>query len=85
VVAIGAGNWVALLFAVQHGCLSAAYLFSVGGFLGSYPSPWNGLIAAVWLGVQLRRIVAEEALLMHDTAYQAYARRVPYRLFPGLW
>ena len=60
-------------------------MFIVGGFLLGSCSLWNGLIAAVWLGVQFRRIVAEEALLMHDTAYQTYARRVPYRLFPGLW
>jgi len=63
----------------------AAYLFIVGGFLGSYPSPWNGLIVAVWLGVQLRRIVGEEALLMHDPAYQLYAQHVRDRLFPGIW
>lgn len=63
----------------------AAYLLIVGGFLLSYPSLWNCLIAVVWFGVQLRRIVAEEALLMHDPAYQSYARRVPYRLIPGLW
>lgn len=63
----------------------AAYLLIVGGFLLSYPGLWNYLVATTWLGVQLRRIVAEEALLMHDPTYQSYARRVLYRLIPGLW
>lgn len=63
----------------------AAYLLIVGGFLVSYPSLWNSLVAALWLSVQLRRVVAEEALLLRDPAYQTYVRRVPFRLIPGLW
>ena len=38
VVAIGAGNWVALLFAVQHGCLSAL-IVQRRRFPGKLPQP----------------------------------------------
>lgn len=73
------------LYRVVRHPIYAAYLLIIGGFLLSYPSLWNSLIATIWLSVQLRRIVAEEALLIRDVSYQTYARRVPYRLLPGLW
>jgi protein-S-isoprenylcysteine O-methyltransferase Ste14 len=39
----------------------------------------------VWAACQLYRIRAEERVLSADTAYAAFARRVPYRLVPFVY
>jgi protein-S-isoprenylcysteine O-methyltransferase Ste14 len=36
-------------------------------------------------GAQDRRALIEERPLMAGPAYRAYAARVRYRLFPGIW
>lgn len=73
------------LYCLVRHPIYANYLLIIGGFLVSYPSLWNSLVATAWLGVQLSRMASEEALLMRDPSYQAYARRVPYRLIPWIW
>lgn len=51
--------------------------------LGSY---WGLVIAAVNVPLLMLRIVDEEAMLGRELeGYAAYARRVRYRLVPGLW
>ncbi|GAB4444163.1 MAG: hypothetical protein OHK0015_45190 [Chloroflexi bacterium OHK40] len=73
------------LYRVVRHPIYAAYLLIVGGFLVSYASWWNGLLAITWLAVQITRIQREEALLIQDTQYQHYALTVRWRLLPGVW
>jgi protein-S-isoprenylcysteine O-methyltransferase Ste14 len=66
------------------------------GYIGSLISmPCGGLMLGSWLGIvpfiplsllMLRRVVVEDRYL-HDNldGYADYARRVRYRLVPGLW
>ncbi len=60
-------------------------LIMVGGFLTAYLFWWNGLVALIWLGVQIARIRHEEVLLSNDERYQRYAQEVRWRLVPGVW
>ncbi|MEI8305708.1 MAG: methyltransferase [Chloroflexales bacterium] len=73
------------LYRVVRHPIYAAYLLIVGGFLMAHPSWWNGLVALIWLGVQIARIGREEALLGRDEHYQGYIQQVRWRLVPGLW
>jgi protein-S-isoprenylcysteine O-methyltransferase Ste14 len=73
------------LYRVVRHPIYAAYLPIVGGFLFSYASWWNGLVAVIWLAVQITRIQREEALLGQDAQYQHYAQQVRWRLLPGVW
>lgn len=63
----------------------ATYLLVVAGFLMAFPVPVNLGLAAVWVTIQLLRIVREERLLARDPAYRDYQIRVPYRLIPLVW
>ena len=65
--------------------LYAAYLLAFGGYVLAHRSPANGMMLLIWLGVQVARIHAEERLLGADPSYRAYAARVRFRLFPGIW
>lgn len=73
------------LYRVVRHPIYAAYLFSFGGVLISYPSWWNATVYAVWICVQVVRIDREEKVLRLDEQYRAYSRRVRYRLIPGIW
>lgn len=55
------------------------------GFLVAMPVAFNALAYALTLTLQIIRIGREEVVLMQDPAYAAFAKRVPYRLFPGLY
>jgi protein-S-isoprenylcysteine O-methyltransferase Ste14 len=55
------------------------------GFLLMAPNVLNLCIYAVGFSAQVFRLLAEERLLMHDPAYVAFARRVRYRLVPGVF
>lgn len=59
------------LYRVVRHPIYASYLPIVGGFLLSYASWWNGLVAVIWLAVQITRIQREEALLSQDCAVPA--------------
>ena len=51
--------------------------------LGSW---WALLPAAGVVGILLRRTILEDRFLRHELAgYQDYARKVRYRLLPGIW
>ena len=66
------------------------------GYAGMIPSmAFSGLALGSWLGLaiglayslmMLRRVLFEDAYLRsHLEGYQEYARRVRYRLIPGVW
>lgn len=63
----------------------AAYLPLIGGYLVAFPSWWNVTVFALWIAVQVARILREEAVLCLDPEYRAYAQRVRWRLIPGVW
>ena len=61
----------------------AIVCLSSGVALGSWGA---GLFTVAFLALVIRRIPLEERMLLTDLqGYEDYARRVPYRLFPGIW
>jgi len=74
-----------LFYRVVRHPIYAAYLLIVGGFLLTYTTWANGVIAFIWLLIQIARIRYEEALLRQDEQYQLYTQSVRYRLVPGVW
>jgi hypothetical protein len=62
--------------------LYGSYAVGYVGFLISNPSPLNIALIALTFGCQYLRAIAEERILAHDPAYQAYRRRVRYRFLP---
>lgn len=63
----------------------AGYVVAHIGFLLAYPSFWNLAVYAGGLLVQIARLLREEHLLNTSEVYQAFSRRVRYRLVPGVF
>lgn len=63
----------------------AGYTLTHVGFLLAMPSLLNAAIYALALVLQIVRIGREERVLMQDPAYAAFAKRVRYRLLPGVY
>lgn len=63
----------------------ASYQFSNIGFILNHPTFYNGLVALLCLLSQVYRIYSEERVLEKDPAYEAYRRRVRWRLFPYVY
>ena len=63
----------------------AGYTLTHVGFLLAMPNLLNAAIYALALVLQVVRIGREERVLMQDPAYVAFARRVRYRLLPGVY
>jgi protein-S-isoprenylcysteine O-methyltransferase Ste14 len=63
----------------------AGYTLTHIGFLLAMPSLLNAAIYALALVLQIVRIGREERVLMQDPAYVVFARRVRYRLLPGVY
>lgn len=61
------------------------YLISYCAYIAENPSPRNIALLAVSSVFQLLRISEEELVLAGDAAYNAYRRRVRYRLIPLLY
>jgi protein-S-isoprenylcysteine O-methyltransferase Ste14 len=85
IVAANRGIQTGGIYRVVRHPIYAAYVLAFGGFVLAHPSPINGLILTVWLGIQILRVRAEERLLMQDEEYTMYAAQVRYRLIPGWW
>jgi protein-S-isoprenylcysteine O-methyltransferase Ste14 len=71
-------------YAVVRHPIYAAYMLLDIGVVLSAPTPQNALIALAGIGLTALRIRFEERLLTRHAVYDAYARRVRYRLLPGL-
>lgn len=69
---------------VRHPMYLGYFITEVGFLLGN-PSAANILICAVTWSAQLLRIGEEELFLMRDEKYRELARKVPFRLIPGLY
>jgi protein-S-isoprenylcysteine O-methyltransferase Ste14 len=63
----------------------AGYTLTHIGFLLAMPGLLNTAIYALALVLQIVRIGREERVLMQDPTYVAFARRVRYRLMPGVY
>ena len=61
------------------------YLLIHGGYLLANPSLYNLCVSLVLWACQFGRILREEAFLLGDPAYRAYAQKVRYRLVPLLF
>jgi protein-S-isoprenylcysteine O-methyltransferase Ste14 len=70
---------------VRHPGYLGTFGFEVGSgiLLGSWPAIALGLLGVVLLSV--RTALEDRALLEELAGYDDYARRVRYRLIPGLW
>lgn len=70
---------------VRHPGYAGSLLSAVGIPL-ALDSMWAFVAVVVALAVSLARTTLEDRTLMEELpGYREYARRVPYRLFPGLW
>lgn len=85
VVAANRGVRTGGLYALVRHPMYLGYFLTYLGFLLTNPARWNVVVYAVWMVCQLYRIRAEERVLSADTAYVAFARRVPYRLVPFVY
>jgi len=63
----------------------AGYLMSHIAIMTLMPSPVNAALYGIGWIAQIRRLLAEEALLGQDPAYRAYCARVRWRLVPGVF
>jgi protein-S-isoprenylcysteine O-methyltransferase Ste14 len=63
----------------------AGYTLAHFGFLLAMPSLFNTAVYTIALILQLVRITREEQVLMRDPIYVAFAKRVRYRLLPGVY
>ena len=85
VVAANRGVRAHGLYRLVRHPIYAAYLVAGTGVVLSHPSPRNVAVLLIWIGVQIRRALAEERVLAADPIYRAYVTRVRYRLLPGIW
>ena len=85
VVAANRGVRTGGLYALVRHPMYLGYFLTHLGFLLTNPARWNVVVYAVWMACQLYRIRAEERVLSADTAYEAFTRRVPYRLVPFVY
>ena len=69
---------------VRHPIYAGWFLLMVG-YLASYPSWLNGIVALATLPFMMWRIRLEEDLLDADPEYREYRRLVPFRLIPGVY
>ncbi|MDE2404784.1 MAG: isoprenylcysteine carboxylmethyltransferase family protein [Sphingomonadales bacterium] len=69
---------------VRHPMYAGYLLVHIGSLLLFF-SPMNVLIYTIGWWAQVRRLLAEEALLSRDDAYRAYCASVRWRLLPGLF
>ena len=63
----------------------AGYALTHIGFLLSGPALWNVAVYGATLAIAVRRVLAEERVLMQDPAYRALAEKCRYRLLPGIF
>lgn len=85
IVAANRGVKVGGLYGLVRHPMYASYMVAHIGTLLLLPSLWNvGIYAVAWTAL-LFRIAAEERLLRQDPDYEAYCRRVRYRLIPGVY
>jgi protein-S-isoprenylcysteine O-methyltransferase Ste14 len=73
------------VYAVVRHPMYAAYLLLLGAYVAGEPSPHNATLALAAGTLLVLRLRAEEAVLDAHADYQAYRKRVPWRLVPGCY
>ena len=72
-------------YAVVRHPIYASYVLLQFGYLLQSISLRNALVMLVASGCNVGRAVAEDRVLASNQDYDAYRRRVRWRLFPGIW
>lgn len=72
-------------YAVVRHPIYASYLLLQVGYVLQSPAVWNVLVMLLVTACNVGRAVVEERLLATSAQYEAYRRRVRWRLFPGVW
>jgi protein-S-isoprenylcysteine O-methyltransferase Ste14 len=85
VVAANRGVKTSGLYGIVRHPMYLGYFCTQIGFSLANPTGWNAGILALCLACQVCRIHAEERLLSDDLEYQAFKRRVHYRLVPRIY
>jgi protein-S-isoprenylcysteine O-methyltransferase Ste14 len=70
------------MYAVVRHPLYAAYAVATTGYLLAAPTAWNFTVVLTATALQVRRMLAEEAVLVTSAEYRAYSGRVRWRLIP---
>jgi len=84
-VAANRGVRVSGLYAFVRHPMYAGYMLTHVGYLLAGPTMRNFLVYAVAWGFFIARIFAEERVLMRDEEYREFAKRVRFRLVPGVF
>jgi len=72
-------------YAVVRHPMYAAYMLLFVAYVAGEPSMYNVTLAGAAGALLVIRLRAEEAVLERHVDYQAYCRRVPWRLVPGCY
>ena len=72
-------------YAVVRHPMYAAYMLLFVAYVAGEPSMHNVTLAGAACVLMVVRLRAEEAVLERHVDYQAYCRRVPWRLVPGCY
>ena len=73
------------VYAVVRHPMYAAYMLLFIAYVAGEPSAQNATFAVAACALLVVRLRAEEAMLGRQVDYQAYRRRVPWRLVPGCY
>jgi protein-S-isoprenylcysteine O-methyltransferase Ste14 len=73
------------VYAVVRHPMYAAYMLLFVAYVAGEPTVHNITLAAAACTLLVVRLRAEEAVLERHVDYQAYCRRVPWRLVPGCY
>ncbi len=84
VVAANRGIKSGGLYGVVRHPIYAAYTVAMVGYVLAAPTIANVVVVSITMTFQVRRMFAEEAVLMRSAEYRSYACAVPWRLVPGL-
>jgi protein-S-isoprenylcysteine O-methyltransferase Ste14 len=73
------------VYAVVRHPMYAAYMLLFVAYVAGEPSAHNATLAVAACALLVVRLRSEETLLGQEVDYQAYRRRVPWRLVPGCY
>jgi protein-S-isoprenylcysteine O-methyltransferase Ste14 len=85
IIAANRGIKTAGPYVVVRHPIYLGYTMTHVGFVLYAPHWWNASVYIATLIFQVLRIVAEERLLLDDSAYSEYSARIRYRLIPGVF
>jgi protein-S-isoprenylcysteine O-methyltransferase Ste14 len=84
-VAVNRGVKTSGLYAVVRHPIYTGYFLSWGAYLAQNTTLTNAVIYAVFVTLELLRVVAEERVLSQDPDYAAYARATRWRVLPLIY